>query len=242
MKNEFERSERLLGTEAMHRLWQSHVAVFGLGGVGGHCAEALVRSGIGRLTLVDHDVVSLSNLNRQLLATHDTIGRKKVEVARERFLSISPRADIRAYDCFFLPENADFLDFTDFDYVVDAIDTVAGKIAIAKAAKEAGVPVIAVMGAGNKCDPTAFRVTDIYKTRMCPLARAVRSGLRKAGIHQLKVVYSEEAARDPLSSDEIPAPGKRQVPGSLSFVPSVAGLIAAGEVVCDLCNIKKQKL
>jgi len=208
--------------------------VFGVGGVGGYAVEALARSGVGRLDLIDHDTVSITNLNRQIIATEDTVGRLKVDVAKERIASINPHAEVIAYPIFYLPETADQFDFRNYDYVVDAIDTVSGKIALVEAAEKAGVPVISSMGAGNKLDPTAFRVADIYKTSVCPLAKVMRYELKKRGIKKLKVVYSEELPIKPAASDE--ESGRRQTPGSVAFVPSVVGLIIAGEVVKDLAR------
>lgn len=233
MKEQFLRTSLLLGEEATERLQQSKVAIFGIGGVGGFAAEALARGGVGHLVLVDHDEVSKSNINRQIIATHQTIGQPKVEVMKERIHSINPEAEVETYQSFFLPENAKDFDFTSYDYVVDAIDTVTGKIALVMQTDQSGTPIISSMGAGNKLDPTQFEVTDIYKTSICPLARVMRKELKKRGIPSLKVVYSREKAIEPLvklSEEE----GKRQIPGSVSFVPSVAGLIAAGEVIKDL--------
>ena len=241
MENPFERTELTFGREAMERLAGCRVAVFGIGGVGGHAVEALARSGIGALDLIDHDTVCLSNLNRQIIATIDTIGRYKVDVAKERIHSINPACQVRTYKTFFLPETADQFDFSQYDYVIDAIDTVTGKILLAQKAQEAGVRLISSMGAGNKVDPTAFEVTDIYKTSVCPLAKVMRRELKKRGIKKLKVVYSREPAIKPLvlaEADEIIGGGskaaRRSVPGSNAFVPSVAGLIIAGEVIKDL--------
>jgi len=223
--NQFSRTEILLGQENMKRLASSKVAVFGIGGVGGYVVEALARSGVGTLDLIDHDTVSLTNLNRQIIATHKTIGRYKVDVAKERILDIAPQAKVNVYHTFFLPENADAFQFSRYDYVVDAIDTVTGKIQIIMQAKEAGVRVISSMGAGNKLDAAAFEVADIFDTSVCPLAKVMRRELKKRGIKDVKVVYSRET---PISS------GESRVPGSVAFVPSVAGLIIAGEVVKDL--------
>lgn len=230
MKEEFSRTKMLLGADAMDRLARSRVAVFGIGGVGGYVCEALARSGVGALDLIDKDKVAVSNINRQIIATQETVGREKTDVMRERILSINPQAQIRAYPCFFLPENADSFPFHEYDYVVDAVDTVTAKIELVMRAKDAGVPIISSMGAGNKLDATAFRVADIYDTRVCPLARVMRRELKKRNVEHLKVVYSEE---EPISSSCIDAP-RRQTPGSVAFVPSVAGLIIAGEVVKDL--------
>lgn len=233
MKEEFSRTKMLLGADAMDRLARSRVAVFGIGGVGGYVCEALARSGVGALDLIDKDKVAVSNINRQIIATQETVGREKTDVMRERILSINPQAQIRVYPCFFLPENADSFPFHEYDYVVDAVDTVTAKIELVMRAKDAGVPIISSMGAGNKLDATAFRVADIYDTRVCPLARVMRRELKKRNVEHLKVVYSEE---EPISSSCIDAP-RRQTPGSVAFVPSVAGLIIAGEVVKDLAGL-----
>ena len=231
MDEMFSRTALLLGEDAVEALSKKHVAVFGIGGVGSFAAEALVRAGVGAITIVDHDTVSVSNLNRQLLALHSTIGQKKTDVLRARLLDINPSLKVTVRDTFFLPENAYTFPFAEYDYVVDAIDTVAGKIALAVCAKEANVPIIASMGAGNKLDPTRFEVADLAKTSVCPLARTMRRELKKRGIDHMKVVYSKEPAR----KRQTPVPeGERPVPGSVSFVPSVAGLILAGEVVKDL--------
>lgn len=236
--DQFSRTELLLGKEGMEKLRNSHVAVFGIGGVGGHAAEALARSGIGALDLIDSDVVSVTNINRQIIATLDKVGRYKVDVMKERIAVINPEAQVTAYRKFFLPENSDEFDFTQYDYIVDAVDTVSAKIELVMKAQVAGVPVICSMGAGNKLDPTAFEVADIYETSVCPLARVMRTELRKRGVKKLKVVYSKEPPITPLPSEE--ECGKRTVPGSMAFVPSAAGLIIAGEVVKDLCGISKR--
>ena len=223
----------------MDRLAAARVAVFGVGGVGGYVVEALARCGVGTLDIVDNDTVALSNLNRQIIATMDTVGRDKVEVMAERIRSINPDAVVHAHKCFFLPETADRFDFAAYDYVVDAIDTVTGKIQLILQAQAAGVPVISAMGAGNKLDPARFEVADIYQTAVDPLARVMRRELKKRGVKSLKVVYSKEEPRRPAESEsgEIPeGSSRRSVPGSLAFVPSVAGLIIAGEVVKDLCE------
>ncbi|MBR2728404.1 MAG: tRNA threonylcarbamoyladenosine dehydratase [Lachnospiraceae bacterium] len=230
MENQFLRTELIYGEEAMKKLASCRVAVFGIGGVGGYTVEALVRSGIGALDLIDHDRVSLTNLNRQIIATHRTIGRYKVDVAAERAAEISPDCIVRTYKTFYLPETEDRFDFREYDYVVDAIDTVTGKLAIIENAKKAGVPVISSMGAGNKVLPSAFEVADLYETSVCPLARIMRRECKKRGIRDLKVVYSKEKAIRPRRI----LSGKRAVPGSTAFVPSVAGLIIAGEVINDL--------
>ncbi len=213
----------LLGTEAMEKLFRARVAVFGLGGVGGHCMEALARAGVGALDLIDKDVVSESNLNRQILANHETIGKAKADVAAERVRSINPDCKVRTYQTFFLPETADQFDFSEYDHVVDAIDTVTGKLTIIEKAVKEGTPVISCMGTGNKMDPTAFRVADLYQTSVCPLAKVMRRECRKRGIEHLKVVFSTE---EPI--------GKSTPPASNSFCPATAGLILASEVIKDL--------
>ena len=225
----------LLGDEAMARLSRARVAVFGIGGVGGHVVEALARSGVGALDLIDSDRVVLSNLNRQIVATRDTLGMLKVDAAKARVLSIDPDCQVRTYPIFYLPETADQFDFSQYDYVVDAIDTVAGKLQLIAAAKAANVPVISAMGAGNKLDPTAFRVADIAETSVCPLARVMRRELKKRGIDRVKVVYSPEPALSPAPAAE--DTGRRATPGSVAFVPAVAGLILAGEVVRDIAGV-----
>lgn len=237
--DQFSRSALLLGEEGMNVLQNSRVAVFGVGGVGGYAVEALARSGVGALDLIDMDKVSLTNLNRQILALHSTLGMSKVEVAKARCLDINPEIKVRTWECFYLPETAEQFDFTQYDYVVDAIDTVAGKVQLAVQAKEAGTPIISCMGAGNKLDPTRFQVTDLSKTTVCPLARAMRTQLRKKGIHHLKVVYStEEPVTHKAATGEDPGQ-RRSLPGSVAFVPSVAGLILAGEVIKDLTARKE---
>ena len=229
------RTEKLIGKDALDVLAGSRVAVFGAGGVGSFVIEALARSGVGAIDVVDNDKVSLSNLNRQLIATLDTVGMDKTAAVKERIKSINPDCRVTEHKMFFLPENADEMDFGVYDYVVDAIDTVAGKLAIIEKCSALGIPVISSMGTGNKLDPSAFRIADIYDTKVCPLAKAIRKECRKRGIESLKVLYSEEEAMKPdLSPDEQPAPGKRSVPGSISFVPSAAGLMIAGEVIKDL--------
>ncbi len=225
----------LLGSKALSRLQKARVAIFGIGGVGGYTLEALARSGIGQLDLIDNDTVSLSNLNRQILATHSTIGLPKVEAGRRRVLDINPDCILRTWETFYTPETAGQFDFTQYDYIVDAIDTVTGKLALVQQAKEAGTPIICCMGTGNKLDASAFEVSDISKTTMCPLARIMRKELGKRGIKHLKVVYSKEEAMTPRGwEEEAAALGKRQIPGSVSFVPGAAGLILAGEVIRDL--------
>ena len=238
MQNQFSRTELLLGPEAMEHLSGCRVAVFGIGGVGGYAVEGLARSGVGALDLIDNDRVSLTNLNRQLYATHRTIGQYKVDVAEERVREINPDCRVTTYKTFYLPDTRAMFDFSQYDYVVDAIDTVTGKLALIEQAQEAGTPVISAMGAGNKLDPTAFRVTDIYKTSVCPLAKVMRRELKKRGIKKLKVVYSKEPALKPLTSDasmkKDVAPTGKIPPGSNAFVPTTAGLIIASEVVKDL--------
>ena len=237
MENQFSRTERLLGKENMEKLAVARVCIFGIGGVGGYVAEALARSGVGHLELVDDDVVCLSNLNRQIIATHETLGRYKVDVMKERILSINPDAEVTVHKCFYLPETRAQFDFTYFDYVVDAIDTVAGKIALVLQAEESGTPVISSMGAGNKLDPTAFHVADIYQTSVCPLAKVMRRELKKRGVKKLKVVYSKEQPVAVQNDEEsLQSSPRRNIPGSIAFVPSVVGLIIAGEVVKDLVN------
>ena len=233
----FSRTALLLGSDAMVRLRNARVAVFSLGGVGGYVVEALARSGIGALELIDHDTVSITNINRQILATRDTVGKCKAEAAKERVLSIDPDIRVTALQTFYGPDTAASFDFSRYDYVVDAIDTVTGKLSLALAAQEAGVPIISCMGTGNKLDPTKFQIADISQTSVCPLARIMRKECRKRGIRKLKVLYSTE---DPIPSDpeaisveELPE-GRRALPGSVAFVPSVAGLIIAGEVIKDL--------
>lgn len=270
MREEFSRTEMLLGADAMDKLARSRVAVFGVGGVGGYVCEALTRSGVGALDLIDKDKVAFSNINRQIIATRETVGREKTDVMRERILSVNPEAVVRVYPCFFLPENADCFPFEEYDYVVDAVDTVTAKIELVMRARDAGVPIISSMGAGNKLDPTAFRVADIYETKVCPLARVMRRELKKRNVEHLKVVYSEEepvistenyahSAGKPIQREGAEteesfmtagmAAGngegaetwtsetrRKSVPGSTAFVPSVAGLIIAGEVVKDLAG------
>ena len=252
MLNQFSRTELLLGKEALERLAASHVAVFGIGGVGGYACEALVRSGVGNFDLVDDDKICLTNLNRQLIATRKTVGQYKTDVMKERMLDINPNVNIRVRKCFFLPENASEFPFEEYDYVIDAVDTVTAKIELIMKAKENKVPVISCMGAGNKLDPSRFKVADIYETKICPLAKVMRRELRKRGVESLKVVYSEEEPTRPLDDMSIscrtncicPPDAKhkcterRDIPGSVAFVPPVAGLIIAGEVVKDLVNTK----
>lgn len=240
MREEFIRTALITGEKAVEKLSQSTVAIFGIGGVGGYVAEALARAGVGKFVLVDNDRVAPSNINRQIIALHSTVGRLKAEVMKERILDINPLAEVRRIDAFYLPENADEFDFSEYSYAVDAVDTVTAKIDIVMRAQAAGVPVISCMGAGNKLDPTAFRVADIFSTSVCPLARVMRSELKKRGVKALKVVYSTEKPLSPvLPEGTQPDPAsahRRQTPGSISFVPSVAGLIAAGEVIKDLIS------
>ena len=238
MREEFSRMGLLLGEEALSRLEGARVAVFGLGGVGGYTVEALARSGVGQLDLIDSDTVSISNINRQILATHSTVGLPKVEAARRRILDINPDCVVRMHQVFYTPETADQFDFTQYDYIVDAIDTVTGKLQLVQRAYEVGTPIICCMGTGNKLDASAFQVADISKTTMCPLARIMRKELSKRGIKHLKVVYSQEEALTPTGwEEEAAAIGKRQIPGSVSFVPGTAGLILAGEVIKDIAKI-----
>ena len=270
MEYQFSRTGLLLGEKAVDYLKDCRVAVFGVGGVGGFTVEALARSGVGTIDIIDNDKVCLSNINRQIIATHKTIGMDKVDVMKERILEINPNAIVNVYKCFFLPETRDEFDFSQYDYVVDAVDTVTAKIELVMACKEADVPIISSMGAGNKLDPTAFEVADIYKTSVCPLAKVMRRELKKRGIKKLKVVYSKEEALTPkpLSSfgedddiieekegsmeenaqkkktveqlDDSRNTKKRATPGSIAFVPSVAGLIIAGEVIKDLAALAEQ--
>lgn len=233
MPEQFSRTELLLGQEAMDRLRRSRVAVFGIGGVGGHVVEALARAGVGRLDLIDHDKVSMSNINRQIIATLDTVGMDKVDVMKERILSINPEAQVETHRCFYLPENADTFDLSQYSYVVDAIDTVTAKIELILRAEEVGVPVISCMGTGNKLNPMQLEVADIYQTSVCPLAKVMRRELRKRNVEKLKVLYSkEEPIKNYLSVQG------RAVPGSVSFVPSAAGLIIASEVVREISGLK----
>ena len=251
MLTQFSRTELLLGKEAMDKLKNSRVAVFGIGGVGGYVCEALVRSGVGAFDLIDDDKVCLTNLNRQIIATRKTVGKYKTDVMKERMLEINPNVDVRIHNCFFLPENADKFPFDEYDYIIDAVDTVTAKISIIMKANELGIPVISSMGAGNKLDPTAFMVADIYKTRVCPLAKVMRRELKKRGVKKLKVVYSEEQPTRPIEDMSISCrtncicpPGaehkcteRRDIPGSVAFVPSVVGLIIAGEVIKDIAGV-----
>lgn len=243
MLNQFSRTQLLLGSEAMEYLAQCRVAVFGVGGVGGYAVEALARSGIGALDLIDDDKVCLTNLNRQLHATRSTVGKYKVDAAEQRIRDINPDCRVTTYKTFFLPETENQFDFSQYDYVVDAIDTVKGKLALAEKAQAAGTPIICAMGAGNKLDPTAFRVADIYQTSVCPLARVMRTECRRRGIKKLKVVYSRETPTRPfgeIPADERPGSNRRDIPGSTAFVPAAAGLIIAGEVIKDLCAASRE--
>ena len=240
MSEQFLRTEMLLGRDAIEKLHSARVAVFGLGGVGGYAVEALARSGIGSLDLIDSDTVSISNLNRQILATHSTVGKLKVDAARQRVLDINPACSVKTYPIFYTPDTADQFDFAQYDYIVDAIDTVTGKLALVERAKAADTPIICCMGTGNKLDASAFRVADISKTTMCPLARVMRKELAKRGIRHLKVVYSQEETLTPTGwEEEAAALGKRQIPGSVAFVPGAAGLLLAGEVVRDLTGFSR---
>lgn len=232
MTNQFSRTAILLGVEAMQKLKNSRVAIFGIGGVGGYVAEALARSGVGTLDLFDNDTVSKTNINRQIYALHSTIGQYKTEVAAKRIADINPEAVVNCHKVFYMPDNADEYDLSKYDYIIDAIDTVTAKIELVVRAQKADVPIISSMGTGNKLDPLSFEVTDIFKTTMCPLAKVMRYELKKRGIKKLKVIYSKEKPLTPLSTDEVSS--KRQVPGSTAFVPSVAGLIIASEVIKDL--------
>ena len=248
MLNQFSRTELLLGKEAMERLSRARVAVFGIGGVGGYTVEALVRSGVGAIDLIDDDKVCLTNLNRQIIATRSTVGKYKAEVMRDRILDINPDCKVEVHKCFYLPETRDEFDFSSYSYVVDAVDTVTAKISLAMKCQETGTPIISCMGAGNKMDASAFKVADIYKTKVCPLAKVMRRELKKRGVKKLKVVYSEEKPMTPIEDENdncknhcICPPGvqrtclqRRAVPGSMAFVPAVAGLIIAGEVVKDI--------
>mgnify|MGYP004504639795 FL=1 len=251
MLTQFSRTELLFGKEAMDKLAGSKVAVFGIGGVGGYVCEALVRSGVGAFDLIDDDKVCLTNLNRQIIATRSTVGKYKTDVMRDRMLDINPKVDVEVHKCFFLPENADDFPWDSYDYVVDAVDTVTAKIALVMKCKEKNIPIISSMGAGNKLDGSQFKVADIYKTKVCPLAKVMRRELKKRGVKKLKVVYSEEIPTRPIEDMTISCrnncicpPGaehkcteRRDIPGSVAFVPSVAGLIIAGEVAKDLIRV-----
>lgn len=235
----FSRTELLLGSDAVNSLSDRHVAVFGVGGVGGYAVEALARSGVGRFTLVDSDIVSESNINRQIIALNSTVGRYKVDVMKERIMDINPSAEVEVKKCFFLPENADEFDFSKYDYVVDAVDTVAAKIAIITKAKKENVNLISCMGAGNKLDPTAFKVDDIKNTSVCPLAKVMRHELKNRGIDSVKVVYSAEPPVKPAKETDKTQSRRKDIPGSVAFVPSVAGLVLASAVIKDLCGLQK---
>lgn len=239
MKEQFIRTAMLLGEESIDRLQTKRVAVFGIGGVGGHVVEALARSGVGALDLIDNDVVSVSNINRQIIATYDTVGRYKTEVMKERILSINPECKVTIYNTFYLPEERDKFPFTEYDYIVDAIDTVTAKIDLAVLSQELSIPLISSMGTGNKLDPSQFEITDIYKTSVCPLAKVMRKELRDRGVNKLKVIYSKEEARKPLPlEEEAQSETKRRAtPGSTAFVPAVAGLMIAGEVIRELAGV-----
>ena len=236
MLNQFSRTEILLGNNTMERLKNARVAIFGVGGVGGFAVEALARSGIGTLDLIDNDIVSLTNLNRQIIALHSTIGLKKVEVAKNRVLDINPHIKVNIYDTIYTPETSKNFDFSKYDYIIDAIDTVSGKIELVMQANFCKTPIISSMGAGNKLDPTRFEVADIYKTSVCPLAKVMRQELKKRRIKKLKVVYSKEIPIKPLPTEEVVA-GKRNIAGSTAFVPSTVGLIIASEVIKDLIKV-----
>ena len=233
LREEYTRTAYVLGENAIEKLSGARVAVFGVGGVGGYVCESLARSGVGNIDIFDKDIVSLSNINRQIIALHSTVGRSKVEVMKERILDINPDCNVNAYEVFYLPENADEYDLSKYDYIVDAVDTVSAKLEIISRAKALGVQIISAMGAGNKTDPTAFRVADIQKTEGCPLARVMRRELKKRGISKLKVVYSPE---EPIKNPYFDPESGKNLPGSLSFVPSVMGLIMSGEVIKDLIN------
>ncbi len=243
MPDQFSRTRLLLGHEGIDRLRNARVAVFGVGGVGGYAVEALARSGVGAIDLIDNDKVCLSNINRQIIATHDSVGRYKVDVAEERVHDINPGCTVRTYKTFYMPDTASQFDFNEYDYVIDAIDTVTGKLELVMQADRTGTPVISSMGAGNKLDPTAFEVTDLYKTSICPLAKVMRRECKKRGIRSLKVVYSKEVPMRPAvdtSTDDVEEHTlRRAIPGSVAFVPSVVGLIIAGEVIKDLTGINK---
>ena len=255
MEDFYSRTALILGDDAIAGLKASRVAVFGVGGVGGYAVEALARSGVGAIDLIDSDLVTLSNINRQIIATRSTVGRAKVEVARERILDINPECKVTAHQLFFSPENSDSFDFSEYDYIIDAIDSLKSKIELIVKAKEMNIPIISSMGAGNKVDPSAFEVADIYQTSICPLAKVMRRECRKRGIESLKVVYSKEPPMRPLEDMSISCrqhcicpPGtvrkcteRRDIPGSTAFVPSVVGLIIAGEVINDLCEGYREK-
>lgn len=241
MQLHFSRTELLLGTEAMKRIQNSRIAIFGIGGVGGYAVEALVRSGIGTLDLFDPDIICETNLNRQIIATQKTIGQYKVDAAKNRILDINPEAVVNTYRMFYMPEIADQVDLSVYDYILDAIDTVTGKIEIVVRASATEVPVISSMGAGNKLDASAFEVADIYKTSVCPLAKVMRRELKARGIKSLKVVYSRELPRKPIGECQEEVVGRRQIPASNAYVPATAGLIMAGEVIQDLSGLRNKK-
>lgn len=240
MAYQFSRTQLILGEEAMKKLSESRVAVFGIGGVGGHAVEALVRSGIGAIDIIDNDTVSETNINRQIVALRSTVGRYKVDVAKERISDINPDCRVNAYRIFYTPETASEFDFTQYDYVVDAIDTVTGKIELVMNAQKCGTPVISSMGAGNKINPEMFEVADIYQTSVCPLARVMRNELKKRGVKKLKVVYSKEKAMTSVCQSDEQNEFRRTLPGSTAFTPSVAGLIIAGEIIKDLTGIRNK--
>ena len=242
MQNAFSRMELLLGKESVDKLASAKIAVFGLGGVGSYVVEALARCGVGSLTLIDNDTVSVTNINRQLYALHSTVGKSKVQIAKERIRDIDENILVHTYETFYNEDTADMIDFHSFDYVVDAIDTVTSKILIIEKAKECEVPVLSCMGTGNKMYPSRFEITDIFKTSVCPLAKVMRTELRKRGIRKVKVLYSKERPMKPAEGEETKGNTGRPVPGSLSFVPSVAGLLIAGEVVRDLLGISQKKV
>ncbi len=239
MNEQFSRTQILLGAEAVAKLQKARVAVFGVGGVGGYVVEALARCGVGQLDLIDSDTVSISNINRQILATHSTVGMLKVDAAKARVLDINPNCGVRTFPIFYLPDTAAQFDFSQYHYIVDAIDTVTGKLCLAERAFAVGTPIISCMGAGNKLDGTAFQVADISKTTICPLARVMRKELKKRGINHLKVVFTTEEALKPVGAEEEAAAiGKRQIPGSTSYIPGIAGLLLAGEVIKDLAGVR----
>lgn len=250
MENQFSRMELLTGKAGIQRLAGARAAVFGIGGVGGYVAEALARSGVGTLDFIDHDKITITNLNRQIFALHSTLGKYKADVAKERVLDINPDAVVNVHKIFYMPDTADQFDFSCYDYIVDAIDTVTGKLALIEQAKAAGIPIISSMGAGNKMDPAGFMVADIYETSVCPLAKVMRRELKKRGITSLKVVYSREKPRKPFHLSEkeccekemqhaVNEPGRKDVPGSSAFVPPAAGLVIAGEVVRELLRLEE---
>ncbi len=241
MDNQFIRTQILIGENALNSLKNAHIAVFGVGGVGGYTVEALVRAGVEHIDIIDNDTVAVSNINRQIIATHSTVGRYKVDVMKERILDINPKANVTVHKCFYLPETQSLFDFTNYDYVVDAVDTVTAKLALITQAKQSGTRIICSMGAGNKMDPTKFKVADIFDTSVCPLARVMRQACKKRGLKDVKVVYSTEQPLQPVNKDILPVQNpsvpRRDTPGSCSFVPSVAGLIIASEVVKDLISL-----